>query len=805
MICPGADLGYFFFLDSSKEFRKREALDETPALVAFTHEAVSSNGASAWRAKTSVSPERETVKMSRSCAWTPSGKEKYGLPESAAFDEDDVELVVHLETQGICRPPLFNARSPKKLLDALDALCRCLHESTHHCFTLSLSSLWYHSHPGGIRDKCYKRKSRTDITRARGSWPDSRSRGGLRGAKSGVTTRPHPWRKPEETPCSGEMATWRQYLGPGLSAMMVNMVRNIDRLLLTPLAPTAPLTPAVAVASPASVDPSPAATDQVTLGASTPPPRSRPTQMRATQATGGLTDHETIDRLAHQMAPILQQMVPKSVLDQVAGILAGAGQELGKPAPPVTPEEASLFISELGVEEFTAKATERMAEATPAQQMQLMAAGQALVPVLEKAAADGTLGQVVASPPPEMNAFVDAYLAVGVPTPEEINTQVAAHPPGTPAEALQKATGRVSVPGQSVQLFVDGKTAYPEMERLLQSAKHSILMETYTWHDDETGRRMADLLIARKSEGIDVRVIYDSVGQNSYGPDRPKQNLALMAAAGIEVMEFNRDLLGVTGVNLSHRKLLIADGKAAMTGGMNIGNNYRFTWHDSMMRVDGSVAGDLAKEYAYDWERAGGKTTLPVVPSGSSQPLSGTAEIAVTVSSPRQDDRGREIRKGMLAAVDAAKSSIWIENPYFSDAHLVAHLQAAQQRGVQVNVILPQGNDEPVFTELNAISSRKLVADGAKVHMIDTGSNNTNFNHTKMIMVDDSWVMMGSANMDARSFEENQELTLGITDPDLARDIHQHMVGPDVLRSVDFTPGTPPANVRLMELVGTFL
>ena len=456
-----------------------------------------------------------------------------------------------------------------------------------------------------------------------------------------------------------------------------NMVRNIDTLLLMPLAPTTPVARAAAVASPAMVGPSPAM-DQVTLGASTLPPRSRPAQMRAIHAPGGLTDRETIRRLAHQMAPILRQMAPKMVLDQVAGILSGAGQVLGQPAPPVTPEEASLFISELGAEEFTAKASERLAEATPLQRLQLLETGRALVPVLEKAKEEGRLGQVVANPPPEMNAFVEAYLAVGVPTPQEINKQVAAHPPGTPAEALQKATGRASVPGQSVQLFVDGKTAYPEMERLIQSAKHSILMETYTWHDDETGRRMADLLIASKADGVDVRVIYDSVGQNSYGPDRPKQNLALMAAAGIEVLEYNRPLLGVTGVNLTHRKLLIADGKAAITGGMNIGDNYRFTWHDSMMRLDGSVAGDLAREFACDWDRAGGKPTLPVIPSGSSQPLSGDADVAIVVSSPREPGREREIRKGMLAALDAAKSSIWIENPYFSDAHLVAHLQAAQ-------------------------------------------------------------------------------------------------------------------------------
>lgn len=582
------------------------------------------------------------------------------------------------------------------------------------------------------------------------------------------------------------------------------MAPHLDTRFLMPASPAPPV-----VLAPPSAPPEPpaphAAGDQVTLGQPDASPSQGPSPVATHATSSGLPDLAIIERLAHQMAPILQQIVPQLVLQQVAGIMSGAAQELGKTAPTITPAEASAFVLRLAVQEFSEKVAERLEVASPGQRVQLLRAATALTPVLAKATVTGQLGQVVANPPPEMDAFLDAYLCVGVPTPEEINRQVASHPPTTPGEAVQQITGRPSVPGQDVQLFVDGKTAYPEMERLIRSARQSILMETYTWHDDDSGRRLADLLIERKNAGLDVRVIYDSVGQNSYGPDRPKQNLAMMAAAGIEVREFNRALLESTGVNLTHRKLLIADGRAAMTGGMNIGDNYHLHWHDAMVRLDGSAVGDLAREFAYDYRRAGGTAPLPGIPPASTRPLGGSAEVSVCVSSPREGGRATEIRRSMIAAVDAARSSIWIENPYFSDPHLVAHLQAAQQRGVQVGVILPRGNDEPLFPELNAISARRLSADGARIHVIDTGAGNEHFNHTKMLMVDDSWVMMGSANMDPRSFEENQELTLGVTDRDLARDVRERMIGPDLERCVDFTPGTPPANARLLELLGTFL
>jgi cardiolipin synthase len=516
------------------------------------------------------------------------------------------------------------------------------------------------------------------------------------------------------------------------------------------------------------------------------------------------TPQDVYDAIAMRLQPALQSILPASILGVASEIFAGCDQQLGQPPPVVPPDQAAERLAAVLGADLLRKGHDKIDAATPPQAAAIVETGTKLIPVLDKMNLD-QLKAALQNPPPQLNAFLEAYLAIGVPDPDQINAALAqSPPPASIAEAVAAATGQVAQPGHSMQLCVNGAEAYRELEDMICTAKDSILIETYTFHEDETGQRMADLLIAKHREGVNVKVMYDSLGQNS-SDDRAKTKLAQLAAAGIEVIEYNREVAGPTGVNLSHRKLYIVDGKAAMTGGMNIGNNYRYDWHDTLVRVDGPVVADICKHYAFDWKQAGGDVrALPPAPSPAPV-LQGDLSVAVLVSSPREKARAQQIRDGWMAAIDAAKQEIWIENPYFSDAVVNAHLVAALRRGVQVNVILPSGNDEPLFSTLNAIAARQLTDEGAKAFLYDTGPNNINFNHTKMAMVDGRWVMMGSANADARTYEENQELNVAVEDAEFAQTVRARLVVPDSAHGGAYAPPPWPVNQTVLRLAAAFL
>ena len=238
-----------------------------------------------------------------------------------------------------------------------------------------------------------------------------------------------------------------------------------------------------------------------------------------------------------------------------------------------------------------------------------------------------------------------------------------------------------------------------------------------------------------------------------------------------------------------------------MTGGMNIGNDYAINWQDSLTTFKGPVVAAMDKEFAHDWQLAGGTPYQPLSPT----PAAGTVPAQVLLTSPTDPGRDRQVKVATLAAIDAAQTSISLENPYFSDLDLVDHLQAAVKRGVEVKIVLPQGNDEPLYTQINAQAVAPLQQQGAKVWLVDTGVNALHFNHTKLMVVDDQWVLSGSANADPRAYENNQELSIGVTDPALAQDADKRVFDAHIQHSIVAPAPAPPPNASLIELAGSIL
>lgn len=307
------------------------------------------------------------------------------------------------------------------------------------------------------------------------------------------------------------------------------------------------------------------------------------------------------------------------------------------------------------------------------------------------------------------------------------------------------------------QLHIDGANGFGAIRRLIRAARKSIWFETFIWHYDETGIEIAQLLRKRALEGLDVRVLVDAAGTLDKAPDR--QVLRILEDRRVPVKYFNPFILRGGNVHVTHRKLYLADGHRAITGGMNLGREYEKDWHDLLVEVEGPVARQLHAHFAAGWKhsRDGPEEDL-IIPSPP--PLaSGSVSARVAVTSPfAKEGRLTEIKQAHWAAIRAARRHIRVFHVYMSDPQFVRELQNAIARGTRVEILIPQENDVTAFRYINRHFGGKLVDSGAQVKIFPT-----RFSHVKYLSVDGVWISLGSANADSRSFYENEELNVLIT------------------------------------------
>lgn len=322
----------------------------------------------------------------------------------------------------------------------------------------------------------------------------------------------------------------------------------------------------------------------------------------------------------------------------------------------------------------------------------------------------------------------------------------------------------------NIKFFMSGQQAFPEMMNLIKNAKKSIYLEVYLFHNDYTGKKFAELLSQKAKQGVEVRVLYDYVGNNNV------KLMSDMAKNGVIVETFNKDFFGKVGINITHRKILIADGIKAMTGGMNIGEHYEYEWDDTMVSYEGGSVRDTLKEFMVDWKLAGGKAT-PLMNKYISEPVIAreglrTVPVRVAVTSPKENSiKKTSLKKMFLSAIDNSKKNIKVAMPYFSDDEFINHLIAAKQRGVHVEAFMPYKSDQKLFDIMGTITTNQLVEAGIDVYR--TGAKSGKFSHSKLMTVDNVWTTIGSCNADARAFHDNQELNIAISDPILTQEINK--------------------------------
>lgn len=365
-------------------------------------------------------------------------------------------------------------------------------------------------------------------------------------------------------------------------------------------------------------------------------------------------------------------------------------------------------------------------------------------------------------------------------------------------KAMAKAIDAPFKHGNHVEFFIDGNEAFPALHKHIESAQKRIDMEYFSFFNDEAGNKIADRLIAKAQSGVEVNMILN------HGNTFNHQEIAdKMIAGGVRVNYFDNghaqptiDLNGskpggekvlLDGATLhpestvDHRKITLVDGKAAMTGGMNIGDPYEKFWHDGMIKVKGPVVQDFYDAFEKNWSLSHGEALTPVVVDTIPQ---GKVPAQLSLTAPGQDD----VRKTMLAAFDAAQHEIQITSPYFIDEDIIKGLEKANKRGVKVKVTIPSKGDNPMVDIMNDSVSNRLLKGGVKVYRYDTMNYDfpkhdhatDHFNHIKSYSVDGQVGSFGTANVDTRSMKRNQELMLNFDHAEPTRTLNQRLFEKDL-------------------------
>lgn len=334
--------------------------------------------------------------------------------------------------------------------------------------------------------------------------------------------------------------------------------------------------------------------------------------------------------------------------------------------------------------------------------------------------------------------------------------------------ALEEAiVGSPLTTGNRVRLLQDGAATYQAMLAAIAAARDHIHLETYILDDDVIGRQFAEALIDKQRQGVQVNLIRDSVGTLA----TPAAFFQRLTDEGVRVLEFNpvNPLVARKGWELNrrdHRKLLIVDGRTAFLGGINISSVYSGgsarkggrlrpalgpVWRDTDLQLDGPVVAELQKLFLATWASQGG---APLAPRDHfPAPRSVGKEVVRAIGS-SPDEPYSLIYATLLSAIGSAETSIRITNAYFvPDPQLLAALEAAAARGVDVVLILPAQTDSWLVLHAGRDHYARLLRSGVKIH-----ERRGVVLHAKTALIDGVWATVGSTNLDWRSFLHNHEL-----------------------------------------------
>jgi len=324
--------------------------------------------------------------------------------------------------------------------------------------------------------------------------------------------------------------------------------------------------------------------------------------------------------------------------------------------------------------------------------------------------------------------------------------------------------------GNQVRILRDGAETFPAMFGAIRAAKSYVYLEYYIFEDVSCdGEMLSDLLVRQSKAGVHIRIIYDGIG--SIGTD--SAFFEKLRGAGVEVIEFNplnpwKHHFGVN--SRDHRKLLVADGGVAILGGVNLSSTYQSApsggsranrdaprddkdvWHDTDIEITGPVVRELETIFRDHWhEQEGVPLEADTDVELPSEPV-GDEVVRILRSSPSKLKRRYYVT--VISAIRNAESSIWITSGYFVPTHQEkVGLMAAARRGIDVRLLLPSHSDSGPALAVQHSHYEDLLRAGVKIYERDDG-----ILHSKTMVIDQVWSIVGSSNFDHRSVLFNDEL-----------------------------------------------
>jgi cardiolipin synthase len=346
---------------------------------------------------------------------------------------------------------------------------------------------------------------------------------------------------------------------------------------------------------------------------------------------------------------------------------------------------------------------------------------------------------------------------------DPLNAEILTHQPETAhlkqlAEAVARVVGSPLIVGNKIELLVNGDAAYPPMLEAINSATRTLSLCTYIFDCDRSGREFVEALAKAVKRGVQVRVLVDAAGSHYSVPSiiRALHHARVPAAKFMPALAPGR----LKAMNLrDHRKILVADGRVGFTGGMNLrqGNlikqNPRRPVQDLHFRVEGPVVAQLQETFVADWAFAArevldGEAWFPELePKGS---------VIARAIPDGPDEDFEKLRWTILAALACARDSVRILTPYFlPDAAIISALNLAALRGVRVDILLPGKNNLPYMHWASRALWWQVLQHGGHIWLAPPP-----FDHSKLMLVDGQWALVGSGNWDARSLRLNFEFNL---------------------------------------------
>jgi cardiolipin synthase len=334
-----------------------------------------------------------------------------------------------------------------------------------------------------------------------------------------------------------------------------------------------------------------------------------------------------------------------------------------------------------------------------------------------------------------------------------------------------------------IQLFVDGPSALAALCGVIDQAECRIDVLMYLWDSDPLGEEVARKLAARAAPHCPLRVLVDGGGNLIDGLPCEASTAEVNRVVCWLSKQPNVEVLRTrnAAARFDHRKLVVADGRVAWSGGRNFTAPSFFEYHDLSYTLSGPLAADTATLFDEFWRQQGGAATPPLPPATEPQPGDPDNLARLVRTRPIH----RQLAQALYEAVDQARHHVYVENPYFSDPRLLEKLAGARRCGADVRVVLTIHSGSDAVDHSNRVTANRLLRAGIRVYLYP------GMTHVKATSVDGCWAYLGTGNFDYLSLRHNRELGVAVGAGPVLAALEQELFLPDFRPEWELTEPLP--------------